>query len=87
MPVNGVPELVVHEETGLLSPPQNSAQLAANLLWLLDHPGAVCQMSKNARERVLPLFGAEQMVAQIDELYERLLIMKGVRSPSFSMSD
>jgi glycosyltransferase involved in cell wall biosynthesis len=80
--VNGVPELVVHEETGLLSPPKNPEQLAANLAWLLDHPKAARQMGKSAQERVLPLFGAEQMVAQIEELYERLLIMKGVRSPN-----
>ncbi|MGH7452920.1 MAG: glycosyltransferase, partial [bacterium] len=43
------------------------------------------QMGKSARERVLPLFSAEQMVAQIDELYERLLIMKGVRSPNLRL--
>jgi hypothetical protein len=83
--VNGVPELVVHEETGMLSPPKNPEQLAANLAWLLDHPEAARQMGKNAQERALPLFGAEQMVAQIDELYERMLIMKEVGSPNLRL--
>ncbi|MEZ4683883.1 MAG: glycosyltransferase family 4 protein [Caldilineaceae bacterium] len=36
--VNGIPELVKHGETGLLSPPQAPAQLAANLVRLLDNP-------------------------------------------------
>jgi glycosyltransferase involved in cell wall biosynthesis len=84
--VNGVPELVVHEKTGLLSPPKNPERLAVNLTWLLDHPAAARQMGQSARERVLPWFGAEQMVTQIDELYERLLMTKGVRQPSLSMA-
>ncbi|MGH7493170.1 MAG: glycosyltransferase family 4 protein [bacterium] len=84
--VNGVPELVVHGETGLLSPPQNPALLAENLTWLLDHPKVARQMAQSAQERVLPGFSVEQMNAQIDELYERLLMAKGVWSPRLSMA-
>jgi len=78
--VDGVPELVTHKKTGLLSPPRNPARLAENIVWLLDHPEDACEMSAAARERVMPAFSAEWMVEQIEELYERLLVEKGVHS-------
>ena len=36
--VDGVPELVDHEMTGLLSAPRDPGQLAENIVWLLTHP-------------------------------------------------
>jgi glycosyltransferase involved in cell wall biosynthesis len=74
--VNGIPELIIHGETGLLSPPRDPAQLAKNILWLLDHPEEAKSMSRRAQERTVPVFGAKQMINQIDALYERLLVAK-----------
>ena len=88
--VDGVPELVTHHETGLLSPPGDPARLAENTLWLLDHAEEAQRMSERARERVVPTFSAERMVAQIEALYERLLIEKetaaGAYAPALSRS-
>ncbi len=77
--VNGVPELVAHGKTGVLSPPGEPAQLAVNIMWLLDHPSEAREMSECARERVVSAFGMESMVEQIEELYERLLAEKGAQ--------
>jgi len=77
--VNGVPELVTHGRTGLLSPPNAPIELAENIVWLLDHPNEARKMGQDARERVVPAFSAEGMVEQIEDLYERLLIEKGIR--------
>lgn len=74
--VDGVPELVKHHETGLLSAPGNPAQLANNLVWLLDHPLAAQTMKDRAQKQVVPAFGAERMVERIEGLYERLLDAK-----------
>jgi glycosyltransferase involved in cell wall biosynthesis len=74
--VNGIPELVIHGETGLLSPPRDPAHIAQNILWLLDHPEEAKVMSRRAQERIVPVFGAKQMINQIDALYERLLVAK-----------
>jgi glycosyltransferase involved in cell wall biosynthesis len=71
--VNGVPELIVDQETGLLSPPANPAKLAENIIWLLDHPQEAQRMSHSASERVVPDFSAARMLKQIDALYQRLL--------------
>jgi glycosyltransferase involved in cell wall biosynthesis len=76
--VNGVPELVAHGKTGMLSPPREPAQLVENIIWLLDHPSEAREMGERARERVVSAFGIEMMVEQIEELYERLLVEKSV---------
>ena len=72
--VNGVPELIIHGETGLLSPPRQPLVLAENILWILDHPDEAQSMARSARDRILSQFGAEHMVEQIEALYEKLLI-------------
>ncbi len=71
--VDGVPQLVTHLQTGLLSPPGDSAHLAKNIVWLLDNPLEAQRMTKNAKSRVVPAFGADRMVQQIEALYARLL--------------
>jgi glycosyltransferase involved in cell wall biosynthesis len=76
--VNGVPELVIHRKTGLLSPPREPAQLAENIIWLLHHPAEARKMGERARERVIPAFSAESMVEQIQTLYESLLVEKEI---------
>jgi glycosyltransferase involved in cell wall biosynthesis len=72
--VNGVPELVVHGETGLLSRPKEPQGLAENILWLLDHPHEAKKMGQAGKTRVVAEFSAARMVRRIEALYERLLI-------------
>lgn len=74
--VDGMPELVTHKKTGLLSPPREPARLAENIMWLLDHPEEAERIRQRARNRVVPTFSAERMVEQIEALYERLLVEK-----------
>jgi len=69
----GVPELVIHEETGLLSSPGNPHELADHIIRLLDHPGEAERMGERARQRVLSDFSVETMVERIDRLYQDLL--------------
>lgn len=85
--VNGIPELVIHGETGLLSPPNQPAGLGENIAWLLAHPAEAQAMSRRGQARVLPKFGAAQMVEQIEALYERLLAEKaGARSDALALA-
>jgi len=82
--VDGVPELVTHQQTGLLSPPGEPARLAENIMWLLDYPEEAERMRQCARNRVVPTFGAERMVEQIEALYERLLVEKECVEKTYS---
>jgi glycosyltransferase involved in cell wall biosynthesis len=74
--VDGVPELVTHNETGLLSPPGDPVRLAENITWSLDHPDETQRMKQSARDRVEPTFSAERMVERIEALYQQLLYEK-----------
>ena len=74
--VDGVPELVVPGETGLLSPPGDPYRLAENILWLLEHPAEARTMADRARAHVLPIFGVDKMIERTESLYEQLLVRK-----------
>lgn len=78
--VGGVPELVAHQETGLLSPPRKPSKLADNIIWLLDHPQEAQKMGERARQKVLSDFNSEKMVEQIENLYDRTLSEKGMHT-------
>lgn len=71
--VNGVPDLVEPGATGLLAAPGDPAGLAADVVWLLDHPEEARRMGRQGRSRVLSFFDPSTMCAQLDQLYARLL--------------
>ena len=71
--IDGTPELVRHEETGLLIPPGDPAQLAAAVLRLLHDPALRRQIGKAAQERARTLFHVDKMIRQTEALYERCL--------------
>lgn len=71
--VNGVPDLVEPGATGLLAPPGDPAALAADVLWLLDHPEQARRMGRQGRDRVRPFFAPDTMCAHLDHLYSALL--------------
>jgi glycosyltransferase involved in cell wall biosynthesis len=80
--VGGVPEIVIHQETGLLSPPGDPAKLAANIIWLLDHPSQAYAMGEKARQKVTSEFSAERMIHRIENLYQDLIKENGFHSLS-----
>ena len=66
--VGGIPELVTHEETGLLVERQPS-QLADALVSLLQDPQKRESMGRKGRERARTCFSADLMVNNIESLY------------------
>lgn len=57
--LSGIPELVVHEKTGLLAEPDDDADLARQLRRLIEFPAFAAQMAEQAREHVSHEFGQE----------------------------
>lgn len=78
--VGGIPEIIIHQETGLLSPPGNPTKLADNIIWLLDNPQEAQIMGESARSKVLSNFSAEKMIERIENLYQKLLEENGFHS-------
>lgn len=71
-PVNGVVELVLHEETGLLVPPRDPRALAAAISRLASDHQLALQLGANAHDRVKEIMDGQRMIAAIEDLYERL---------------
>jgi len=63
--VGGIPEMIEHDEVGLLVPPADEVALAEAIAALLADPARVARLGENARRRVAERFTPE---AQLDRL-------------------
>jgi glycosyltransferase involved in cell wall biosynthesis len=70
---DGLLELVVEGETGLLVPARDPSALAAALLTLVQEPRRRSELGAAGRERVSEQFSVEQMVAETVKVYDELL--------------
>jgi glycogen(starch) synthase len=70
--VGGLPEVVVHEETGLLVEPENTGALAEAVCFLLENREAAVRMGQAARARAQAVFNWKRHVDAYDELYQQL---------------
>jgi glycosyltransferase involved in cell wall biosynthesis len=71
--VGGIPEVVVHGETGLLVPPEDAGALAAAIRQVLADPALAARMGEAGRIRAAACFSAERMAEQTVALYRELL--------------
>ncbi len=69
--VGGNSELVVHRQSGVLVPPEDSNALAEGLIQILSDPVAAQQMGKAGEQRVQQYFGLSAMVRKYETLYRR----------------
>ena len=70
--VGGIPEVVVHQETGLLVEPEDVSALAAAIAFLLVNPEIAVQMGSAGRRRVQKVFSWEKCVGDYEDLYWQL---------------
>jgi glycosyltransferase involved in cell wall biosynthesis len=68
----GNPELVAHEEHGLLVPPRDPDALAAAILRLLADPSWASALGRAGRQRVVRGFSTGAKVERLEGLYARL---------------
>jgi glycosyltransferase involved in cell wall biosynthesis len=71
--VDGTPEVVVDEETGLLVPPGDPGRLAGAITRLLRDPGLRKRLAEAGREHVKVRFTDVRQVARTEALYELAL--------------
>ena len=71
--VGGIPEIVTHEETALLVPPQDAGAMAAAIARLISEPGTASALARQAREKVetdySPESRAKSLISVYDEVY------------------
>jgi glycogen(starch) synthase len=78
--VGGLPEVILHQDTGLLVKPNDPDALATAALHLLENPEEAARMGQSARARVQELFDFERYVDAYDALYRRLIGRSSVTS-------
>ncbi len=71
--VGGIPEMVVHGETGLLVPPKSPDALASAIESLLRDPIRRDAFGAAGRRRARDVFGLERHAARLQEVYDRAL--------------
>ena len=70
--VGGIPELIVHGETGLLTEAENEEALVQAIMFVLDHPERAFVMGQNARRLALEQFNLERCIDSYENLYNQL---------------
>jgi glycosyltransferase involved in cell wall biosynthesis len=81
VPVGGVPELIEHGRTGLLSRRYHAEELAALVRQLQNDPKQRAAISAAAHNQVKERFLESQMIADIAELYREVLSQPQERTP------
>jgi len=76
--VGGNPEAVVDGVTGFLVPPRDPTALARAMAEILADPVKGSSMGEAGRQRATERFSLGRMVAEIETMYESLLLRKGV---------
>lgn len=71
--LGGPRELVCHDETGLLIPPNDPQMLAAAIIAILSDPKLAYSMGENGYRRARELFNARKNAARTFSIYEELL--------------
>lgn len=75
--VGGVPEVVCHDETGLLAPVGDVEAMANHVLGLLRDEPRRRRLSQHARARATTEFPLEATVDRYEALYRRVLTARG----------
>ncbi|WP_169979012.1 glycosyltransferase family 4 protein [Tautonia rosea] len=75
--VGGIPEMVVHEETGLLVPPHASDRLAEALSRLLRDPSLRARLGRQGRVRCEEQFSLQAHTRKVLDEYRHVLVHSG----------
>ncbi len=75
--VDGNPEVVRHDETGLLVPHSNPDAMAAAIATLLDRPQRARELGRAGRRLVVSTMHPDVRVARVEEVYREVLRDRG----------
>lgn len=71
--IGGIAEVVDHEQTGYLVPPQNPDALAKAIVNLLQSPQRAKEMGRRGRRKFEERFTRRKMLAEVEDLYLSLM--------------
>ena len=71
--VGGIPEMILHEQTGMLIPPKDPDGLSAAIEDLIKHPQRLQTLGDAARIRCASSFSLQRHIDNVIHVYDRLL--------------
>ncbi len=66
--VGGIPEVIEHEDSGVLVAPGDDRALAAGILRLIERPELATQLGESARQAIEARFSFDRMVSEFQQL-------------------
>ena len=69
---SGIPELIEDQKTGFLAPERDIEALAAQLLWIAEHPAECERIALAARRKIEAEFNADVLNDQLAHMITRL---------------
>jgi len=72
--IGGLPEVVIHGETGILVENEDVDALGEAIAFLLEHPKAAIQMGRNAHTRAQEIFGLSRCLDAYEALYRQIIV-------------
>ena len=81
----GVSEICRHEINGFLVEPQDTAQMAARILELAEHPELRAKLGQAGRELVQAEFDQRQQLASLETIYDEVLSVSPTSTPLASV--
>lgn len=75
--VGGIPEQIIHRQTGCIAPAYDTGALAAEISWLLKEGDAQSLLPHLARARAIANYSLESVARQHRALYKDLLELRG----------
>ena len=79
--VNGIPELIENQKTGLLVPPRDPHALMVAIREVLSDPVAALRMGAEGRALVRERFTVDRMVGNTTAIFDAALYDAGIRIP------
>jgi glycosyltransferase involved in cell wall biosynthesis len=75
--VGGIPEMIGHQESGLLVAPGDADAIAGSIGWLMDHPEERERLTARAAEIVETRFSMAERMKRIQALYQDVVARNG----------
>ncbi|MGB3649803.1 MAG: glycosyltransferase family 4 protein [Rivularia sp. (in: cyanobacteria)] len=83
-PVGGIPEVVIHQQTGFLVPVEDVQALGDAIIKLLQNPYLRNEMGNKALEMVNKDFSVEKMCEEVFDIYQKVGCVVAERNAPFS---
>ena len=71
--IGGTPEVVIHEQTGLLVPPDDPEAMAKAMLRLIENHDERKRMGNEAKKRAMKLYSLTSYIKRIESIYDSLI--------------